>query len=226
MRQGSRSAYEGPADLPLADLEAGTNVLVEGPSGRGARQVALQLAIDLRNVDEAALLLSADVSGRSLLERCERLVPHLDRSRIAIVDAAGAGDDEQARFEPQTVPIENPSALPEIGIELSTLYETLVDHGHDRIRLGVFSVSSLLAHANVRAVSRFVHMLTGRVIATGDLGIFLVDESTVDDRAVETIEQFVDGRIEVRDVDSEFELRTVGLENQPTAWTTVQAVEE
>lgn len=221
MNRGSHGRFSFPADLPLGDVAPGTNVLVTGPSGRGAREVALRLAADLQSDDEATLLVSADVDGRSLLERCERLVPTLDRARLAIVDSSGVGADDQARFEPHAVRIEDPSALPEIGVELSTLYETLRARGHDGVRIGVFSLSSLLVHANLRAVSRFVHMLTGRVIATGDLGVFLLDEDAVDDRAVETLGQFFDGRVEVRDDEQGFSVRQQGLDDGEATWTPV-----
>lgn len=222
MNQGSHTQFEFPPDLPIRSVEPGTNVLVTGPSGRGARQVALRLVTGVQRGDEGALLVSADVDGRSLLERCERLVPTLDRTRLAIVDCSGVRTGDQARFEPHAVRIEDPSALPEIGVELSTLYEALVARGHDRIRIGLFSVSSMLVHANLRAVSRFVHMLTGRVIATGDLGVFLLDEDAVDDRAADALVQFFDGRVEVRaDGEDDFELRVEGLDEQVPTWTPV-----
>lgn len=72
----------------------------------------------------------------------------------------------------------------------------------------------MLAHAEFREVSRFVHRLTGRVIATDDLGMYVAD----------AIEQFCDGAIDVWDEETEgFEVRTRGLKYRSASWTQVPA---
>lgn len=198
MSQESHSTYEFQPDLPLEGVEAGTNILVSGPSESGAREVALRLVVTGAARNEGLLLVSADVSGRSLLERCESIGTPLDRTRLGIVDCAGAGVDDQQRFSGHLESIQGPGDLNAIGRQLSILYETLAEKDLDGTRIGVFSVSSLLLHAPLRRVSRFVHMLTGRVIATGDLGVFLVDSAAGDRRATETLERFCDRRVTVR----------------------------
>lgn len=221
MSQESRSRYEFQSGIPVAGVEPGTNLLVRGPSSQGAREVALRLITDGTLENDAALLVSSDVGGQALLDRCDEACPGLDRSRLGIVDCAGVGWDDQHRFQSFGDPIDDPGDLTGIEIELSTLYETLAARNVDGVRVGLFSVSSLLAHSDLRPVSRFVHMLTGRVIATDDLGVFLVDAAALDDRLVQTIEQFCDGSIEVRGSDDTYELRVTGLEDQPDDWTSV-----
>lgn len=220
MSQESHSTYEFQPELPLEGVEGGTNLLVSGPSESGAREVALRLVVAGAARDEGLLLVSSDVTGRSLLERCESVGPPLDRTRLGIVDCAGAGDDDQQRFGGHVERIEGPGDLNAIGRQLSILYETLAGQDLDGIRIGVFSVSSLLLHAPLRRVSRFVHMLTGRVIATDDLGVFLVDTTALESTAVETIAGFCDGRVEVRDgEDTAYQIRVTGLDGQPEEWT-------
>mgnify|MGYP000061751292 CR=1 FL=1 len=214
MTRNAAAQFRFPAGLSVDGVDPGTNVIVGGPSGRGAREVALRLAM-AGGEDEGVVLLSADVGGRSLLDRAEDVTGGFDRARVGVVDCSGIEDDQQ-RFDEHGRTIDDPGDLLGIQMEFSVLYETLVERGLDRVRVGVFSVSSLLAHADLRAVSRFVHMLTGRVIATGDLGVFVVDEAMQDDRTVDAIERFCDGAIDVRDgTDGTFEARVRGLGVEP-----------
>lgn len=220
MTQTSKHAYGFPEGLPLDSVAPGTNLLVSGPSARGARELALRLVVPPMLSDDGLLLLSADVPGRALLERCDE-VRAVDRERVGIVDATGTGADEHRRFDPAGKPIEDPGELNRIAMELSQLYESVVREGVDGVRIGVFSLSSMLVHAPQREVSRFVHMLSGRVIATSDLGVFLVDSTAADDRVVDGVAGFCDGRIEVRAADgaeNAYEARVEGLEGHDGSW--------
>lgn len=210
-----------PTHLIPDDVQPGTNVLVSGPSGRGARDVALQLVFSELAPDEAVILLSADVGGRSLLQRVEKVAGPIDRTRIGVVDCSGR-DDEQERFEEHVEAIDGPGDLMSIKMEFSVLYETLVERGYDRVNLGVFSVASLLAHADLQSVSRFVHMLTGRVITTDDVGVFVVDASMQDDRTVDAIERYCDVSVDVRDDASEGrQFRTRGPGPRSSSWAPI-----
>lgn len=221
MTQTSKHAYGFPEAVPLESVDPGTNLLVSGPSARGARELALRLVVPPTLSNDGLLLLSADVPGRALLERCEEVGPAVDRERLGIVDATGTGTDEHRRFGTTGEPIDDPGELNRIAMELSQLYESVVREGVEGVRIGVFSLSSMLVHAPQREVSRFVHMLSGRVIATDDLGVFLVDSTADDERVVDGVAGFCDGRIEVRSADGgehAFEARVEGLEGHDGSW--------
>lgn len=219
MNPRDRSRFTVPGDVSSDGVKPGTNVMVSGPSGRGARDVALRLVMAGSRTDEGILLLAADMGGRALLERAENVAGSIDRSRVGVVDCSGV-DDDQRRFDEHGRPIDDPGDFMRIEMEFSHIYETLVERGYGRVRLGVFSVSSLLAHSDLRSASRFVHMLTGRIIATDDLGVFVVDSSMQDDRTVDAIEQYCDVTVDVREaVDGEFEVRVRGFASESTSWT-------
>lgn len=220
MTQTSKHAYAFPESVPIDSVAPGTNLLVSGPSARGARELALRLVVPPMLSEDGLLLLSTDVPGRALLERCDE-VGAVDRERLGIVEAAGTGADEHSRFATAGEPIEDPGELNRIAMELSQLYESVVRGGADGVRIGVFSLSSMLVDAPQREVSRFVHMLSGRVIATDDLGVFLVDSTATDDRVVDAFAGFCDGRLEVRAGDGggdAFEARVEGLEGHDGTW--------
>jgi hypothetical protein len=188
--------FELPEYLPVDDLAPGTNVVVSGPTAAGARRVALALAA-AGDRDEGLLLVSMDVGGEALLAHCETVAEDLDRERVAVVDCSGAADD-QRRFAAAVGDIDGPGDVGAVGMETSRLYEELIARGHDQVRVGVVSVSTLLLSADLPTVSQFLHALTGRVVALGDLGVFLVDSTAGDRRATEALERFCDHRVTVR----------------------------
>lgn len=194
---GEESGQFGvPEYLPIDDLDSGTNVVVSGPTAAGARRVALSLAT-AGDPEEGLLLVAADVGGASLLAHCESLDGSLERERVAVVDCSGT-DDDQRRFAAAVGEIDGPGDVGAIGMETSRLYEELIERGHDGIRVGVVSVSTLLLSSDLSTVSQFLHALTGRVVALGDVGVFLVDSTAGDRRATETLERFCDHRVTVR----------------------------
>lgn len=65
-------------------------------------------------------------------------------------------------------------------------------------------------------------MLTGRIIATGDLGVFVADAARDDPRAVETMSHFCDRHLRVRaDDDGGLELRAEHRTGEQGEWTPV-----
>jgi len=218
-RPGLRFGF--PAPLLPDGVAPGTNILVSGATASGARSVALGLTAVESYRNESQLLLSADGSGRELLDEADTVTDTLDPTRTAVIDCSGTADAEH-RFDQLAAPIDGPGDLVAIETEFGTLYEKLRQSGYARIRIGIFSISSLLAHSELKTVSRFVHMLTGRVIGTGDLGVFHIDSSMHPDVAVDVFEHFCDLRVEVRRTEEgEVQVRTGAVDAEPNEWHSV-----
>ncbi|MDS0260325.1 hypothetical protein NDI56_13050 [Haloarcula sp. S1CR25-12] len=217
MTAGARGVRFGfPAPLFPDGVEPGTNILVKGPADSGAREVALRLTQPEPYRNEGRLLLSADVSGRHLLDRAREVSDGVDPERVGVVDCSGIADEDH-RFDHHDH-IEGPGDVMAIEMAVATLYETLRAKGFDRIRVGLFSVSAMLAHSDLRTVSRFIHMLTGRIIATGDLGVFYIDSSLDGDVSVEVVEHFCECTVEVRRRDDDVELRESDFRGGSSDW--------
>ncbi|MBX0286853.1 DUF7504 family protein [Haloarcula salinisoli] len=218
-RPGIRFGF--PAPLLPDGVAPGTNILVSGATDSGARSVALGLTAVESYRNESQLLLSADVCGRELLDEADAVTDTLDPSRTAVIDCSGTADEDH-RFDQLAAPIDGPGDLIAIETEFGTLYEKLRQSGYARVRIGVFSISSLLSHSDLQTVSRFVHMLTGRVIATGDLGVFHIDSSLHPDVAVDVFEHFCDLRVEVRRTEEgEVQVRTGAPGAELDEWDSV-----
>jgi len=218
MSRASGRPYEFGPDLPVEAVDPGTNILVAGSTVGGARDLAIRLVTRGNDAAEGMLMVSTNRHCEKLLGDCDRVCPDLDRSRFGLIDCLS--DQYGAKDLPVRMgTVSNPSDLTGIGIEFSGLYESLYQEAADRIRAGLYSISTLLMYSELQTVSRFVHTLGGRIAATDGLGVFLMDSTAQDERVVNTITQLCDGRIDVREAKGTSELRVRGLGDQPETWT-------
>lgn len=214
----TETQYEFPPGLPVSDAASGTSLLVSGPSGGGVHEVALDLLASAGK-HQGLLLLSADISARGLLDRLDASPWPITRSMVGIVDCTGDSDVEE-RFTTHGRPIDGPGDLTGIEVEFSLLYEKLMEREPTGVRIGVLSLTPLLTRVPQREASRFVHLLTGRIIATGDLGVLVVDSSRIAEEVIETLSHFCDRHIEVRPDDSQVEIRVT----EDSGWSTWSSV--
>lgn len=201
-------AFEG---LPLEPVDAGTTVLVVGPTHGGTRDLALRMLAG--GPGEGAIVVSTNQRSSRIAADCERVGLRLTADHTAILDCVGENDgDVPARV----LPVSGPSDLTGIGMRFSDVYREFQRAEVERVRTGLYSASTLLTFSDLRTVSRFVHQLVGQI---DRVGVLLVDPTSSDERAVGTLSQFCSGRIDVRDRDEQPELRARGLPGQPRAWT-------
>lgn len=209
--------FDFPEGVPCRSVAAGTNVLVAG-GGDAALDVALAMS-STEARDESTLLVSTDEDGESLYGRYEGMDVDVDPSRLGVVDCSEG--DSTRRFVGRHGPIDGADDLRRIAMEVSDLYETLIERGPAGVRLALLSVSGLLEHNDYRDVVRFVHTFTGRVLATSDLGVVYVDTDRNDEHAVEGFRHFCDLRVDVRDTDGAPELRVTDSDGLRRDWSTV-----
>jgi KaiC/GvpD/RAD55 family RecA-like ATPase len=206
------SAY-AVAGLPVDGLRAGATVMVAGPAHAGARSVALRLLAGAPG--EGAILVTTNQRAASVVEECERSGIEIHPDRAAIIDCVG---DEDPDVPARLLPVSGPADLTGIGMRFSDVYREFQQAGIDRVRTGLFSLSTLLTLGDLQTVSRFVHTLVGRIDGVDGLGVLLVDPTTHDEREVGTIAQFCTGRIDVREGDDGPELRVRGLSDHSREW--------
>lgn len=209
--------YAFSEELPVEPVEPGTTVLVAGPVHTGPRQVALRLLGGAEG--EGAIIVATNDSAERVLEDCASTEGRFDLTQVGIVSCVEETPDGE--FPARVLTVASPGDLTGIGMRYSKLYQDFHGEGTERVRTGLFSVSALLTFGDLQTVSRFVHTLAGRVDSVDGFGAFLVDPTAHDQRAVSTIGQFCDGRIDVRAGDDGTELRVQGLPDQATGWQSV-----
>jgi len=73
-------------------------------------------------------------------------------------------------------------------------------------------------YSNIQTVFRFMHVFTGRIKASGGLGIYVIESGMHDERAIATLKQLFDGMIEIKSENDMNFIRVVGLSSKPTPW--------
>lgn len=211
-------AFEG---LPLNPVRPGQTVLLTGPSHAGTRDLGYELLAGPD--DEATIIVSTNQRAERIVDDCEHAGITLAPDRTALLDCVGEEDED---LPARVLPVSGPADLTGIGMRYSDVYREFAGADVDRVRTGLFSVSTLLSFGDLRAVSRFVHTLVGRIDSVDGVGFLLVDPDIHDAQVVTTISQFCAGRIDVREGDDGPELRARGLRDQPRDWTALGATTE
>lgn len=113
----------------------------------------------------------------------------------------------------------SPVDLTGIGVNISQFFEDFfVKKNIRKIQLHINSLSTILMYSNIQTVFRFMHVFTGRIKASGALGIYVIESGMHDERAITTLKQLFDGMIEIKSENDRNFLRVVGLSSKPTSW--------
>ncbi|WP_121820131.1 DUF7504 family protein [Halostella salina] len=208
---GDPYAFDG---LPVEPIRAGTVLLVSGPMHAGARDLALQLLSG--TADEGVVIITTNRRAERIADDCARVGIELAADRAAILDCVG---EEASNVPARVLSVSGPADLTGIGMCFSDVYRDYNSSGIERVRTGLFSLSTLLSFGDLKSVSRFAHTLGGRIDSVDGFGVLLIDPVIHDDRTISTLSQFCDARIDVRDTDATPELRVRGLPDQPREWT-------
>ncbi|GGM28096.1 hypothetical protein [Haloarcula argentinensis] len=213
--------YEFADGIPINPIDQGTIVLVAGPALSRAEGVARTLVADGSDAGEGMLYISTNMTAEKLLNSCQQTRPSFDDTRMGVIDCSGQ-DAAQSALGERVKYVSTQSDLTGIGMKFSALYEGLygtVKNG--RVRTGLISLSSLSMYVDLRALFQFAQTVSGRIDSAGGLGVLAIDPTTHDTKAVNTLSQVADGRIEVRESESgtgDGELRVRGLPDQPSGW--------
>ena len=209
-------AFEG---VPIEPIRPGSTVLLAGPAHSGGRELGLRMLAGQSG--QGAIVVTTNRRSRRIAADCERVGLRLTADSTAILDCVG---DEDTDVPARVLPVSGPSDLTGIGMRYSDVHRSFARSGIDRVRTGLFSLSTLLSFGDLQTVSRFVHTLVGRIDALDGLGVLLIDPSIHDDRTVSTLSQFCAGRIDVREGGDGSELRARGLPEQPREWRSFDPV--
>jgi len=223
MSADDRTGYRFAEELPINPIAPGTTVLVAGPALSGTDDLARSMVADAESNGEGALFISTNKTCQKLWDACRKTHPTLDPARTGIIDCSGQ-EIGNSRLDVQVKYVSTQSDLTGIGMKFSSLYESLyADVTDGRVRTSLISLSSLSMYVDLRKLFQFLQTLSGRIDSANGLGVFSIDPTTHDTKTVNTLSQVADGRIEVReaetdDHDAEAELRIRGLADQPNGW--------
>ncbi|WP_254272221.1 DUF7504 family protein [Haloarcula marina] len=213
MTQQHAPGYEFEG-LPLAPVDAGTNLLVTGPALAGTRDLLLRLLLG----DDGVIIVTTDTGAQETLADFERVGGSAASERVRVVDCV----QQNERRDEFVSGVKTPADLTGIGIEFSNHYEEAYARGYDAVRTAIYTLTPLLVYSDdPRAVFRFVNTVTSRIRTADGLGVCAIDPDAHGEQVVGSITQPFDARVDVRSTDEGLELRVMGLPDQPSEWTPV-----
>lgn len=187
------------AGVDAAPLDPGTNLLVAGPAMAGKQRFGLETLAAGSNDGEGAIVVSTKDAGPRLLDTYADQVGITD-PLIGVVDCVtkqqGMAPEADDRIRYASSPVD----MTGIGINLSTLLESFyTEHGRERNRVLLSSLSTLLMYADLQTVFRFLHVFTGRIQSADALGLYCIDSSAHDAQTMNTLKQLFDGQLTLSD---------------------------
>src|SRR6056297_2621862 len=204
--------YELGGVFSDVEVDAGTNVLVEGPPMSGKRELGFQiLAAGARNGEGSIFVTTKDNADR-VVEDFAELVGDVEPV-VGVVDCVTKQQGMGSATESELVRYaSSPVDLTGIGIELSELLRALYQQRNiTRNRILLHSLSTLLMYSDLQTVFRFLHVFTGRVQSADALGVFVVDSTAHDEQTVSTLKQLFDGVVSIQERDGGFRARLLGV---------------
>ncbi|WP_435349059.1 RAD55 family ATPase [Haloarchaeobius sp. HRN-SO-5] len=206
--------YELTDVLPDAELAPGTNVLIAGGSLSANRRVALDFLASGAERGEGSIVVTAEDSAEKMLDEFSTRLDGVDPVDVGVVDCVssnrGVGevtDDAHVKYA------SSPVDVTDIGVTLSEFLEEFSEgRGHERNRVLLHSVSTLLLYSDLQTVFRFLHVFTGRVQSADGLGVYVIDSTAHDEQTLNTLRQLFDAVVEVTETEGDGpKLDTTGI---------------
>jgi len=207
-------------DNAIEGIRRGSNILMIGPPMSQKEVILYNIMYNGATVNENAVVtVSTHDSGTQILDWLKENKPVFPLSGIGIIDCITKSIGGNA-VESENIKIAvSPLDLTGIGVRIGQFFEDfLKKKDFKKIQLHINSLSTLLMYSNINTVFRFIHVFTGRIKATGGLGIFVMESGMHDEQAIATLKQLFDGVIEIKTEKDVKYIRIMGLSTKPTLW--------
>ncbi|MFC6732198.1 MULTISPECIES: recombinase RecA [unclassified Haladaptatus] len=179
-------------------VNPGSNILITGPPLSGKRQLALNILSQGIEDEEGAIVVSTKESGERIKQEYEATHGPVGDRPLGIVDCVTKHQGLGPATESQTLKFaSSPGDMTGIGIKLSEILEHFYrDRNVQHNRVLLHSLSTLVIYSNLQTVFRFLHVFTGRTQSADALGIYILESTAHDEKALSTLAQLFDGVIE------------------------------
>ena len=205
----------------MGEVNAGTSILVAGPPMCGKRAILYAMAAYGLQSGEGAILITTMETGENVLSTFRS--QNINTDHLRIIDCLSRTLGMNIEESRNVRPVNGPMDLTGMGVQAGRLME---EFEKKPVRLCIDSLSTLLMYSSLQTVFHFVHMLNGRIHASGSLGAGVVEEGMHDDRTMATLLQLYNAALEIKEGESASFIRAIGLTPRPTPWYELGRTEE
>jgi len=227
MIEGNAATYDLSEALPVEtaqSIEPGTSLLISGPPMAGTEDLVVDLLADGARRGEGTVVVTTGDSAPAAVAAVTDRAPKADPRRIVAVDArsgGGTGGGSRTDAGATVYRADAPSDMTGIGVGITNGFDRLAEAGAKRGRLGLTSLSTMLAYSDREAVFKFCHALSSRLESVGYVGLLAIDAAAHDDQTLQVLKQAFDGVVELRERDGAREVRLGGVKPTPTDWVSL-----
>lgn len=228
MIEGNAATYDLSEGLPVEtaqSIQPGTSLLISGPPMAGTEDLVVDLLADGARRGEGTVVVTTGDSAPAAVATVTDRAPEADPRRIVAVDArsggGGTGGGSRTDAGATVYRADAPSDMTGIGVGITNGFDRLAETGVERGRLGLTSLSTMLAYSDREAVFKFCHALSSRLESVGYVGLFAIDAAAHDDQTLQVLKQAFDGVVELRERDGAREVRLGGVRPTPTDWVSL-----
>lgn len=201
-------------------LPDGSATLVVGSHDTGIDVLSRLFVLEGVREGEPAIVVLTDETASEASRALARLDPdvpgHEQTGLIRYVDAStatlGTGDEDH----PAATYVAGGTDLNALTGAMNEVQGDLLTH-HDRHRVVVDDLSTMIASSDARSVYRFLQVILGRTRQAGGTAILLMDPALHDDREMDLVRHLSDGSVETRRDDDQpvLQVRGLGLNKAP-----------
>ncbi|MBW6517131.1 MAG: RAD55 family ATPase [ANME-2 cluster archaeon] len=206
-------------DENINGIRGGSNIMIIGPPMSGKETIVNNIVYKGLKTGDAAVIVTTREPGENVVDWFNYNNLDIPLDHLGIVDCVtktlGVPTSDTETIRRASSPVD----LTGIGVKISQFLEEFwMKKNIRKTWLCINSLSTILMYSNIQTVFRFLHVFTGRVKASGAIGIYVVEDGMHDNQAVATLKQLFDGVIEIRQENDIHYIRTTGMSQKPSPW--------
>jgi hypothetical protein len=203
-------------DEAVGGVSSGSGILVVGPPMSGKQAIVYSLVRQGLEDGEGVILLPTAETGGNVLAA-------YGNENLRVVDCMSRPLGLDAQDSVSVKHVNGPGDLTGMGVWTGRLLD---EFNGSPVRLCIDSLSTLLMYSSLPVIFRFVHLLNGRIHASGGLSVGVADEGMHDEKTMAALRQLYGAALEVEESESASLVRAVGLTPRPTPWFKFEEVIE
>ena len=210
-------------DQTTGGFDAGTNLLILGPSLSLAEQLAYILTRPLPG--EYAVMLSTNERASEVINQFKS--NGADKHFVGVIDAITKSSTPAISDTERFMFVTNPTDLTGIGIKFSHMIETIFDGTFSGKETGLFpppirycinSVSTLLMYRKLEVLYQFLHVMTAKLKKIEGLGVYVLNNEAFDEKTISLIKQLMTIVIEIKVERSDNYFKVIGIRGVNADW--------
>lgn len=211
----------------IGGIRSASNILVLAPPLTNAKEIAYLLSKPVEG--EYSIILSTDDRSNDVLDNFKRY--NVEGAQLGVIDSITKSSTPSITDTKRVKFVSSPMDLTNIGIQMSKIVQVMWEDAASAesqrpmpppMRFCMNSVSTLLIYIKLEVLFRFIQVWSAKVKKLEGLGIYYLNSGSFDAQTISTIQQLMDGMIEIKTVDDgdmlNRHLRIQGIEDMYTPW--------